>query len=248
MKKIMIILLAAVVAAVGLTACGDGIRPVSLSVTENHREIRDEGGLLLVDTVLDSIDCSGGGEDAAGRINAFFYQNYIRPADNTIYEMSEYMTQPSGESDPGMSCYYARNVSAGRSDESVFVLKVHERQYYSGQVNETQLRTAICFDPVTGTQLELSDLGADGSDPSDRIARLFARELMSGEYSHGLLTEEEAVRAIGVMIRRDVWYLDQSGLVLICNEQALSEESELLELRLDKEQLAGVVDERWFEQ
>ena len=218
MKKIISAVMI-LLAVLGMTACGEsGIEPISLSVSEHYEEICAEDGFVLVEVSADTISVSGGGEGAAGRINAAFYQSCIQPGSATIDELVEYMEQYRGELELEMSSCYSRDVHAGRSDGDIFVLIYEQDHYFSGAVTNIYEKHAMCFDPATGKQLSLSGLGINGADPTDRIVELLVQEFLSTEEAAGYWTEADAAEAIGGMVTADLWYLDDDGLVLNSNK------------------------------
>lgn len=232
------------------TAAENNANIISITVTTTEETLSDDNGVEVVDVTADTIEVSGGGEGAAEKIAAFFDEQYVQPGAEYIEIQREATAQVMEDMGLDAHSYYKRTVSTPRSDEGLFVLYVQQGFYSLGAAHGSDAASAINFDPVTGEKISLSDIGVNGADPTEDIARLLTDKYMSMEQSGDYSDNWDATYATISYILSDEfnqWYLYDDGFALISNPYDLaSYATGKFEITLPSEELSGIVDDCWF--
>ena len=263
MKKQLLRTIAAALAlltAFALCACGEketnddqpDFVPVSMISAPVEKQEIDQTGTLIMEHRVDSVEFTGGGPGASAKLTATYADIFGRRAETVISDTISTTLEVIYESDidyPGHS-YYSLTPEVIRSDETLFVLRVNTDTYMAGAPHGNYLSEALCFDPATGDQVALRDIGVNGADPTAQIITLLAEKYRDVIGEDGFYTDNlaEAEDCIGMMLSDDMfqWYLDDR-FVLISNPYDLAHYAMgLFEIALSAEELAGIVDEKWF--
>ncbi len=252
MKRSIQVFLAALIALSMLctAACGDGIVPISLIAVPIEEQHTTESGVLLMESSVDAVEFTGGGDGAAAAMTRIYADIFSSRAQQYIDEEIAYSADfYSSDGDAGSHSSYTQKAGVFRSDDRLFALSVTTESYSMGAAHGIAVREAVCFNPVDGKQLSLSDLTADGSDPTDKLAGLLAEKYTISEYAEGYgYDEEEAAEVIKIMLGDGIyqWFITD-GFVLICNPYDLAPHAMGgFELKLTPEELNGVLESKWF--
>lgn len=249
--KNILILSAVLVLTLALTACAQNkIVPVELIAVPIEEQHTDEAGTLLMESSVDTVEFTGGGNGAAAAMTKTYADIFSLRAQQYIADetgrTAEFFAE-SGQTEP--NSFYTLAAGVMRSDERLFVLSVTTESLSAGAAHGGFIREAVCFDPNDGRALTLKDLTADGSDPTAQLSALLADKYLLSEYAEGGgFDAAEAAEVITYMLADGIyqWYITDS-FVLICNAYDLASYSMGgFELTLTPEELNGIVKAEWF--
>ena len=144
----------------------------------------------------------------------------------------------------------ALSVSVLRNDARVLTLAYNESSYTGGAHGMYSERT-YCFDPATGEQLTLANIGGDRAELraflNGKLAEIAQTDADVREQTEGFIDPDALETTLGALLRDGSWYFDYDGMVIFSDLYEISSYAAgMVSFRIPYAELSGHVDSRFF--
>lgn len=189
-----------------------------------------------------------GNEEAQNRINRVFEQQHIRNQsriDSAFHMADSDYSKLSEEERAQWSCYQYEYLYEETYASAKFLSFRASHKEEPGLKQSYEDVVAYTFYVPEGRLLTLSDIFTDNKE-ARRIVEPYIRETVTGEeYADYLLEDYESY--ISDILTEDVFYLNEQGLVIICNADMLTtSEAGVIEISVPYEALKDVMNEQYL--
>ncbi len=225
-------------------------QPPEVTFTDYSQDITDEesGALLLSVAENSPVVSIPENEAAAEKINMAFEQKHTE-------------TQTYIEEDTEL----ARSAYQGLSDEekenwtgygygsvykmiyaSTRILSIEAESYqWQGTPHPNTWTSSYCFDATTGKLLSLSDIFTDKAKAGEIVEKHILETITEEPYKDYLMEDYESY--ISDILTEDVFYLNEKGLVVICNPYLVTTHAGgTIEIQVPYKELEEVMNELYI--
>lgn len=191
-----------------------------------------------------------GNEEAQERMNRVFEQQRVKNQSQieSSARTAEGMLESRAEEEQEPWKPYSFEYTYETRYDSAKLLSIKAVRADTTRNTETYQEGAACsytFYVPEGKLLTLSDIFSDVKG-GKAVVEQYIREAVTGEEYGGYLMEDYE-SYIPDVLTEDVFYLEEQGLVVICNPYLLTDyESGIIEIRIPYEALEGVMNETYL--
>lgn len=224
-------------------------QPPEVTFLDYSRNITDEGSgaLLLAVTENCPVVTIPENEAAAEKINMAFEQKHT---ENQAYieEDAETARGAYGElTEEGKKGWtgYGYGSIYKMVYASTKILSIEAQNYkLQGTPQPNTWTSCYCFDAATGKLLTLADIFTDKAKAGEIVKQHILDTITADPYKDALLEDYESF--VPDILTEDVFYLNEKGLVVICNPNMVTlDVTGTIEILVPYEDLAEVMDEAY---
>lgn len=262
MKRVSPKRAAAVIVSAALTVClvlltgcaSEAAAPfeaLKVTSTPNRQEYKNDAGIILVATELDTVEFSGGAPGVAEKIAAAYDLQYASK-DSEVLEQylqgaKEQLTyHDEDDLEYWFGNFTGRYVTAERSDDKVVSIVVHLVDNMADSAHGTYGDYPMNFNAATGEPLTLSDLAAEGADLRAKLLEYAGADLPAQtEIADGLY--EDFASYLGTELDNGQWNLNADGILLTYNIYTIAPYAAgQIQVIVPYSALAGYIDESYM--
>lgn len=220
-----------------------------VTFTDYSQEIMDgETGVLLLSVTENCPVVSiPENEAVAEKINMAFEQQhtanqtYIEEDTETARNDYKDLSKKEQESWTG----YGYGVTYKMVYASTRILSIEAESYeWQGTAHPNTWTSSYCFDVTTGKLLSLADIFTDKTEAGKIVEQHILDTITADPYKDYLMEDYESY--VPDVLTEDVFYLNEKGLVVICNPYLVTEYAGgLIEIEVPYEELAEVMNETY---
>lgn len=220
-----------------------------ITFIDYSQEIKDEesGVLLLSVTENCPVISIPENEAIAEKINMAFEQqhtaNQTYIAEDTETARSAY--KDLDEEDQANWTGYGYGATYKMVYASTRILSIKAESYeWQGTPHPNTWTSSYCFDVTTGKLLSLADIFTDKAKAGKIVEQHILDTITADPYKDYLMEDYESY--VPDVLTEDVFYLNENGLVVICNPYLVTEYAGgLIEIEVPYEELAEVMNETY---
>ena len=221
-----------------------------VTFTDYSKNVTDEesGVLLLSVTENSPVVSIPENEAAAEKINMAFEQKH---AETQTYieedtELAKSVYEELSEEEKKEWSGYGYGSTYKMVYSSTKILSMEAQSYqWQGTPHPNTWTSAYCFDASTGKLLSLSDIFEDKAAAGKIVEEHILKKITEDPYKDGLMEDYESF--VPDVLTEDVFYLNDKGLVVICNPYILtSYASGVIEIEVPYEALKDVMKEEYL--
>lgn len=221
-----------------------------VTFTDYSQEIADEeSGVHLLSVAENSPVVSiPENEAAAEKINMTFEQLHIQNQTNieedTKLAKDAYKELSDSEKESWNGYGY------GSTHKAVYVstriLSIEQESYqWQGGAHPNTWTSSYCFDVTTGKLLALADIFTDKAAAQKIVEKHILDTITGDEYKDALMEDYESF--VKDILTEDVFYLNEKGLVVICNPYMVTiYAAGTIEIEVPYEELKDVMNEKYI--
>lgn len=191
-----------------------------VSFVDYSQDIQEEGSGLLLLSVMENcpVISIAGNDAAAEKMNMVFEQQHTS---NQTYieedtELARNVYKDLSEEEKGSWTGYGYGATYKVAYSSPEILSIICDSYeWQGTPHPNTWSSTYCFDVPTGKLLSLADIFTDKAKAGEIVDQHILDTITSEPYKDYLLEGYESF--VSDILREDVFYLNEQGLVVICN-------------------------------
>lgn len=204
---------------------------IDITVTEDHKIINANAGSCGGDVVIEMATETGDDNvsymsptvfmpersDAAAKINESLEALATEYTTKTYQDNYGHYTQNIGDGTAkGLSAFgMERTIRSQRADSGVISLRVVDRASL-GTTNTLKI-SGISYDPQTGDELKLADLGSSSEKLVNTVSEKILVSFNEDPKYQGVFFNEGYTETIKSLVSDGHWYLSADGIVIIAN-------------------------------
>lgn len=204
---------------------------IDITVTEDHKIINANAGSCGGDVVIEMATETGDDNvsymsptvfmpersDAAAKINESLEALATEYTTKTYQDNYGHYTQNIGDGTAkGLSAFgMERTIRSQRADSEVISLRVVDRASL-GTTNTLKI-SGISYDPQTGDELKLADLGSSSEKLVNTVSEKILVSFNEDTKYQGVFFNEGYTETIKSLVSDGHWYLSADGIVIIAN-------------------------------
>lgn len=204
---------------------------IDITVTEDHKIINANAGSCGGDVVIEMATETGDDNvsymsptvfmpersDAAAKINESLEALATEYTTKTYQDNYGHYTQNIGDGTAkGLSAFgMERTIRSQRADSEVISLRVVDRASL-GTTNTLKI-SGISYDPQTGDELKLADLGSSSEKLVNTVSEKILVSFNEDPKYQGVFFNEGYTETIKSLVSDGHWYLSADGIVIIAN-------------------------------
>lgn len=204
---------------------------IDITVTEDHKIINANAGSCGGDVVIEMATETGDDNvsymsptvfmpersDAAAKINESLEALATEYTTKTYQDNYGHYTQNIGDGTAkGLSAFgMERTIRSQRADSGVISLRVVDRASL-GTTNTLKI-SGISYDPQTGDELKLADLGSSSEKLVNTVSEKILVSFNEDPKYRGVFFNEGYTETIKSLVSDGHWYLSADGIVIIAN-------------------------------
>lgn len=204
---------------------------IDITVTEDHKIINANAGSCGGDVVIEMATETGDDNvsymsptvfmpersDAAAKINESLEALATEYTTKTYQDNYGHYTQNIGDGTAkGLSAFgMERTIRSQRADSEVISLRIVDRASL-GTVNTLKI-SGISYDPQTGDELKLADLGSSSEKLVNTVSEKILVSFNEDPKYRDVLFNEGYTETIKSLVSDGHWYLSADGIVIIAN-------------------------------
>lgn len=204
---------------------------IDITVTEDHKIINANAGSCGGDVVIEMATETGDDNvsymsptvfmpersDAAAKINESLEALATEYTTKTYQDNYGHYTQNIGDGTAkGLSAFgMERTIRSQRADSGVISLRIVDRASL-GTVNTLKI-SGISYDPQTGDELKLADLGSSSEKLVNTVSEKILVSFNEDPKYRDVLFNEGYTETIKSLVSDGHWYLSADGIVIIAN-------------------------------
>lgn len=204
---------------------------IDITVTEDHKIINANAGSCGGDVVIEMATETGDDNvsymsptvfmpersDAATKINESLEALATEYTTKTYQDNYGHYTQNIGDGTAkGLSAFgMERTIRSQRADSGVISLRVVDRASL-GTTNTLKI-SGISYDPQTGDELKLADLGSSSEKLVNTVSEKILVSFNEDPKYQGVFFNEGYTETIKSLVSDGHWYLSADGIVIIAN-------------------------------
>lgn len=221
-----------------------------VTFTDYSRKIEDEdtGALLLSVTENCPVISIPENEAVAEKMNMVFEQQHTTNQVDIEKDAELAKDAYKGLSKEEASAWrgYNYGVSYKVVYASTKILSIESQTYQWQQDSEPNTWTSCyCFDVTTGNLLYLSDIFTDKAKAGKIVEQHILDTITKKPYKDALMEDYESY--ISDILTEDVFYLNEKGLVVICNPNMVTTDTTgAIEIEVPYKELKDVMKEAYF--
>ncbi|MCI8681395.1 MAG: DUF3298 and DUF4163 domain-containing protein [Lachnospiraceae bacterium] len=129
---------------------------------------------------------------------------------------------------------------------STRILSIEAQNYqWQGTPHPNTWTSSYCFDASTGKLLSLSDIFTDKAEAGKIVEEHILKKITEDPYKDGLMEDYESF--VPDVLTEDVFYLNDKGLVVICNPYILTTYAAgIIEIEVPYDALKDVMNEKYI--
>lgn len=221
-----------------------------VTFVDYSEDITDEtsGALLLSVTENSPVVSIPENEAAAEKINMAFEQKH---AEAQAYieedaELARSAYEELSEEEKKDWTGYGYGATYKMVYSSTKILSIESQNYqWQGTPHPNTWTSSYCFDASTGKLLSLSDIFTDQAEAGKIVEEHILKKITEEPYKDGLLEDYESF--VPDVLTEDVFYLNDKGLVVICNPYMLTAYATgVIEIEVPYDALKDVMNERYM--
>ena len=220
-----------------------------VTFTDYSREIKDEetGVLLLTVTENCPVVSIPENEVVAEKINMAFEQqhtaNQTYIEEDTETARSTYKDLSEEEKASWTGYGYGSAYQIAYASTRILSIKAENYQW-QGTPHPNTWTSSYCFDVTTGKLLSLADIFTDKAEAGKIVEQHILDTITADPYKDYLMEDYESY--VPDVLTEDVFYLNENGLVVICNPYLVTAYAGgIIEIEVPYEELAGVMNETY---
>lgn len=220
-----------------------------VTFTDYSREIKDEetGVLLLSVTENCPVVSIPENEVVAEKINMAFEQqhtaNQTYIEEDTETARSAYKDLSEEEKASWTGYGYGSAYQIAYASTRILSIKAENYQW-QGTPHPNTWTSSYCFDVTTGKLLSLADIFTDKAEAGKIVEQHILDTITADPYKDYLMEDYESY--VPDVLTEDVFYLNENGLVVICNPYLVTAYAGgIIEIEVPYEELAGVMNETY---
>lgn len=221
-----------------------------VTFTDYSREIKDEetGVLLLSVTENCPVVSIPENEVVAEKINMAFEQqhtaNQTYIEEDTETARSAYKDLSEEEKASWTGYGYGSAYQIAYASTRILSIKAENYQW-QGTPHPNTWTSSYCFDVTTGKLLSLADIFTDKAEAGKIVEQHILDTITADPYKDYLMEDYESY--VPDVLTEDVFYLNENGLVVICNPYLVTAYAGgIIEIEVPYEELAGVMNETYI--
>lgn len=204
---------------------------IDITVTEDHKIINANAGSCGGDVVIEMATETGDDNvsymsptvfmpersDAAAKINESLEALATEYTTKTYQDNYGHYTQNIGDGTAkGLSAFgMERTIRSQRADSGVISLRIVDRASL-GTTNTLKI-SGISYDPQTGDELKLADLGSSSEKLVNTVSEKILVSFNEDPKYQGVFFNEGYTETIKSLVSDGHWYLSADGIVIIAN-------------------------------
>lgn len=222
-----------------------------VTFVDYSQDIHEEGSDLLLLSVMENcpVVSIGGNDAAAEKINMVFEQQH---ASNQTYieedtEVARGVYKDLTDEEKGSWTGYGYGATYKVAYSSSKILSiVYDNYEWQGTPHPNTWSSTYCFDVPTGKLLTLADIFTDKAKAGEIVDQHILDTITAEPYKDYLLEGYESF--VSDILREDVFYLNEQGLVVICNPYMVTAHAGgMIEIEVPYEALKDVMNEEYIQ-
>lgn len=221
-----------------------------ISYADYSQKLTEEetGKLLLKVEENCPVVTLAGNEETAGMINRVFEQQHVRNEmrikSNLSTAQSDFYSLEEEETEQWKGYKYEYIYENMYASSKILSMKASQKEEL-GIEQDYEDVVAYTFYVPEGKLLTLSDIFSDVKSAQAIVEQYIQKTVTGEKYAAYLLEDYESY--ISDILTEDVFYLDEQGLVVICNGDMLTEpEAGVIEIRVPYKALKDVMNEQYL--
>lgn len=226
------------------------LKAPEVTFTDYSQDIKDEdsGVMLLSVTENCPVISLPDNEAAEEKMNMVFEQQhdtnqaYIEEDTQTARDAYRDLSEEEAASWNG----YGYGVTYKVMYASPKILSIEAESYeWQGTPHPNTWTSSYCFDVTTGKLLSLADIFTDKAQAGKIVEQHIVDTITAEPYKDALMEDYESY--VSDVLTEDVFYLNQKGLVVICNPYLVTAYvAGIIEIEVPYEDLEGVMNEAYI--
>lgn len=220
-----------------------------VTFTDYSQEIKDgETGVLLLSVTENCPVVSiPENEAVAEKINMAFEQQHT--ANQTYIEEDTEAARSAykdlSEEEKASWTGYGYGAAYETAYASTRILSIKAQSYeWQGTPHPNTWTSSYCFNVTTGKLLSLADIFTDKTEAGKIVEQHILDTITADPYKDYLMEDYESY--VPDVLTEDVFYLNENGLVVICNPYLVTAYAGgIIEIEVPYEELAGVMNENY---
>ncbi len=195
-------------------------QPPEVTFTDYSQDITDEGsGAILLSVMENSPVVSiPENEAAAEKINMAFEQKHTETQkyieEDTELARSAYQDLSDEEKESWTGYGYGSVYKMMYASTRILSIEAESYQW-QGTPHPNTWTFSYCFDATTGKLLSLADIFTDKAKAGEIVEKHILKTITEDPYKEYLMEDYESY--VSDILTEDVFYLNEKGLVVICN-------------------------------
>lgn len=221
-----------------------------VTFTDYSQDIQDPdtGALLLAVTENCPVISIPENEAVAERMNMVFQELHAKNEANIQEDLEDAKDAYQALSEEESSSWsgYGYGLSYKVVYASTRILSIEAESYeWQGSASPNTWSSTYCFDVTNGTLLYLADIFTDKAAAGKIVEKHILDTITKEPYKDALMEDYESY--VSDILTEDVFYLNEKGLVVICNPNMVTiGAAGVIEIEIPYKELKDVMNERYI--
>lgn len=221
-----------------------------VTFTDYSQDIQDPdtGALLLAVTENCPVISIPENETVAERMNMVFQELHANNEANIQEDLEDAKDAYQALSEEESSSWsgYGYGLSYKVVYASTRILSIEAESYeWQGSASPNTWSSTYCFDVTNGTLLYLADIFTDKAAAGKIVEKHILDTITKEPYKDALMEDYESY--VSDILTEDVFYLNEKGLVVICNPNMVTiGAAGVIEIEIPYKELKDVMNERYI--